>query len=297
MDDVTVIFERDRPYLFGVAYRLLGTRQDAEDVLQEAWIRFSAVPLAEVETPRAYLVTVVTRLALDVLRSARKVRERYVGPWLPDPAPTERLREGDPADSLALRQSALFAFLWLLERLNPVERAVLVLHEAFDYDHAEIGRVIGRSAAASRQALHRARQRLEAARLEERLRPPRPVDERGQQLARHFLGAAEAGDMRPLLDQLAEDVLLVSDSGGRRVIAARRPIYGRDRVRRGLLGVARKELPVRLTRAEYNGTPGLVGYQGGRPAVLLLFGLDGDGAITEVFVHRNPDRLGGLLQP
>src|SRR5690606_10240916 len=128
MEDTTAVFERHRAYLFGVAYRLLGTSQDAEDVLQEAWIRFREVTLADIEVPRAYLVTVVTRLSLDVLRSARKVRETYVGPWLPDPVPAERLLEGDPSDSLAQRQTALIAFLWLLERLSPVERAALVLH-------------------------------------------------------------------------------------------------------------------------------------------------------------------------
>lgn len=297
MDESTAIFECHRAYLFGVAYRLLGTAQDSEDVLQEAWIRFTGVTLEDVETPRAYLVTIVTRLSLDVLRSARRVREAYVGPWLPDPVPTGQLREGDPSDSLALRQTSLIAFLWLLEHLNPVERAALVLHEAFDYDHAEIGRIIGRTPAASRQALHRARRHLEAARREERLRPLRAIDERGRTLALRFLAAAEDGHMRPLLEQLAEDVVLVSDAGGRRAIAAGRPIYGRDRVRRGLLGVARKEPPVRLTRAEYNGAPAVVGYDGTKLAVILVFGLDEIGAITEIFVYRNPDRLATFVQP
>lgn len=297
IDESTVVFERHRAYLFGVAYRLLGTSQDAEDVLQEAWIRFRGVMLEDVETPRPYLVTIVTRLSLDILRSARVVRETYVGPWLPDPVPTGRLGEGDPADSLALRQTSLIAFLWLLERLNPIERAALVLHEAFDFDHEEIGRIIGRTAVASRQALHRARARLEAARGQERLRPLRAIDGRGQRLALRFLEAAEEGHMRPLLEQLAEDVVLVSDAGGRRAIAAGRPIYGRDRVRRGLLGVARKEPPVRLARAEYNGAPALVGYDGAKPAVILLFGLDEIGAITEIFVYRNPDRLAAIVTP
>lgn len=291
MDDTTRLFEQHRGYLFGVAYRLLGSVPDADDVVQEAWLRFTRVAAEEVTSPRAYLVTIVTRLSLDVLRSARPARESYPGPWLPDPVPTRALVEGDPGEALALRQTASLAFLWLIEKLNPVQRAVLVLHEAFDYDHDEIGRIIGCTAVASRQALRRARQRLEKARIEEGLRAPRVIGEREQLLARRFLDAAEEGKMRPLLELLAADVLLVSDSGGRTRIAARRPVRGSDRVRRGLLGVARKEPPVTLTRGEFNGCPALTGYNQGAPVVVMVFGMDEHGSITEILIHRNPDRL------
>ncbi len=290
MDDATAIFERHRAHLFGVAYRLLGSAQDAEDVLQDAWIRFSRVAPEEVESPRPYLVTVVTRLALDVLRSAHARREAYVGPWLPEPVPTHRLRDDEPAEWLARQQSASIAFLWLLERLNPVERAVLVLHDAFDYGHEEIGRVIGRTAVASRQALRRARRRVDEARTAEGLRPAHPADEHGRRAMQRFVAAAEEGNLQPLLDLLAADVVLVSDGGGR-AVAATRPVSGRDRVSRLLSGFAAKETVDRVDAAEYNGQPALRAYRGGRLVALFVFAFDPAGELVQVFVLRNPEKL------
>lgn len=290
MDDATAIFERHRPHLFGVAYRLLGSAQDAEDVVQEAWIRFSRVPLEDVESPRPYLVTIVTRLALDVLRSARALRETYVGPWLPEPVPTERLAEAEPGEWLARQQTASIAFLWLLERLNPVERAVLVLHDAFDYSHEEIGRIIGRTAVASRQALRRARRRVEEGRAAEGLRPGLPPDDRHRRLARTFIEAAEGGSLQSLLDLLAEDVVMVSDGGGR-ASAATRPVLGRDRVSRLLAGIAAHFPEGRIAAGDYNGAPSLLGYWRGALVLLFVFGFDADGEITEIFAIRNPDKL------
>jgi RNA polymerase sigma-70 factor (ECF subfamily) len=293
MDDATAVFERHRSHLFGVAYRLLGSAQDAEDVLQEAWIRFSGVALEDIESPRPYLVTIVTRLALDVLRSARVSREAYVGPWLPEPVRTERLDEGEPGEWLARRQTASMAFLWLLERLNPVERAVLVLHDAFDYSHEEIGRIIGRTAVASRQALRRARQRIEAARAAEGLRPERAPDAHHRRLTRGFLDAARGGDLQSLVDLLAEDVVMVSDGGGH-AAAATRPVAGRERVSKLLAGIAAKVPVDRIEPAEFNGAPGIVAYWGGRAEVLFLFGFDDVGAVTQIFAIRNPEKLARL---
>jgi RNA polymerase sigma-70 factor (ECF subfamily) len=293
MDDATALFERHRPHLFGVAYRMLGSAQDAEDVLQEAWIRFSRVAPEDVESPRPYLVTVVTRLALDVLRSARAARESYVGPWLPEPVPSDRLEDGEPGEQLARRQTASMAFLWLLERLNPVERAVLVLHDAFDYSHEEIGRIIGRTAVASRQALRRARRRVDEARASEGLRAPVAPDARHRRLARTFIDAAEGGSLQSLIDLLAEDVVFVADGGGR-AVAAIRPIVGRDRVARLLAGIAGKEPHDRVAAAGYNGAPALIAYWRGRPMVLFVFGVDETGAVTEVFAVRNPEKLAGV---
>ena len=210
------LFEPHRRYLFAVAYRILGIAEDAEDVVQDAWLRFASAPIdvSDLERPRGYLVTIVTRLAIDVLRSARRQREDYVGVWLPEPIPTAEALVPDPVESA---ESVSIAFLLLLERLNPVERAVLVLHDVFDLSHAEIASAIDKSAAASRQALKRARDEL--GRRGTPLRPGRArstsPSSHGNELAKRFLTASRTGDLDSLASVLAQDVVLMSDGGGK----------------------------------------------------------------------------------
>ena len=285
-DDRDGLFARPRPYLFAVAYRLLGLAEDAEDVLQDAWLRFSAAGVDEVEHPRAYLVAIVTRLCIDLLRSARRRREEYVGVWLPEPVPT---REALADDLLAEAESASFAFLLLLERLSPLQRAVLVLHDVFDYSHAEVGQAIGRTAAASRQLLRRARLQLGDA-----TRPTSPPTDVARELVTRFVDAASAGDVEGFLGALAPDVVLMSDGGGR-VPAVPRPLAGRSRVAQFLGGVSRKSSargtawgPVIPT--ELNARPALLVYQDGALTNAFVLDVTGEG-VTAIYVVRNPDKL------
>lgn len=278
-------FQEHRPLLFHIAYRMLGTVSDAEDIVQEAWIRWQRGG-AEAEAPRAYLGQVVTRLSIDRLREARRAREEYVGPWLPEPLLTEPA--GDAADVAAVRSETLrTGFLVLLERLGPVERAVFVLREAFDYDYAEIADIVGKSEAACRQILVRAHRHMVSGR-------PRFTDRQAnERIAMSFLSALAMGDLGQIERLLAEDAVYYSDGGGK-VAAARNPIYGADRITRFLCGVMSK-LPAGLERRP--------AYINGEPGVLLL--IDGqlygtmvvecaDGRVRAVHSVRNPDKLAHL---
>jgi RNA polymerase sigma-70 factor (ECF subfamily) len=279
------VFAEQRPYLFAVAYRLLASAEDAEDTLQDAWLRFAGIDLDELESPRAYLVTVVTRLCLDVLKSARRRREEYVGTWLPEPVPSEAAL---PEELAERADSASFAFLLLLERLNPVERAVVVLHDVFDYSHEEVGATIGRSAAASRQALRRARQRLGAID-----RPPRRPSAHARELVARFFEATTSGDMDGLVSALARDVVLLSDGGGQ-ARSANRPLAGRTLVSRFWAAVSRLAgPPARVEPLELNGQAGALLFEGGVLTTAMLFDVD-RGEVTGIYVVRNPEKLRGL---
>ena len=284
--DHAVLFAEHRPYLFAVAYRMLGIAEDSEDILQDAWIRFSELRVEELEHPRAYLVTIVTRLCVDLLRSARRRREEYVGVWLPEPVCTREVL----ADHLIEQaESASFAFLLLLERLSPVERAILVLHDVFDYSHDEVAAAIGRTPAASRQALRRARLRLGGA------TPPKsPPTEKARELVGQFHKAARAGDVATFLGSLAPDVVLMSDGGGR-VPAVKRPLAGSTRVGRFLATVSQQGAwsPVVLT--ELNAQPAILIYEGGALTNALLLDVTSQG-ITAIYVVRNPDKLRRLAR-
>ena len=214
-----------RPYLFSIAYRFVGSASEAEDLVQEAFVRYVAAQPAEVQSERAYLSTIVTRLCLDHLKSARTKREAYVGPWLPEPVLTEQGELG-PLESAEQRDLVSLAMLVVLERLSPEERAVFVLHEAFDYPFAELGTLLGKSAPACRQLFHRARERIAAGRT--RFSAPRAAQ---QGLVDQFIAAARRGDIRSLASALAEDVTAWGDGGGK-VFAARLPIAGREAVLR-----------------------------------------------------------------
>jgi RNA polymerase sigma-70 factor, ECF subfamily len=280
-------FDAYRPLLFSIAYRMLGSVMDAEDVVQDAYLRWQSAADAAVESPKAYLSTIVTRLCLDHLRSARVQREEYVGPWLPEPLVTEQAP--DVADTAALHESLSMAFLVLLESLTPVERAVFLLHDVFGYEFTEIAAIVGKSEANCRQLARRARGYVEA-------RRPRfePSTAQQDRLTRQFLRACTTGDLPGLVATLADDVTCWSDGGGK-VAATRRPVRGRDAVARLLVGIARKApagLDTRLTCV--NGQPGFVSYLDGRPFAVLLLDI-ADARIQGVRLVINPDKLQHLL--
>jgi RNA polymerase sigma-70 factor (ECF subfamily) len=274
-----VDFEAHRPLLFGIAYRMLGDRAAAEDAVQETFLRARDAP--PLESPRAWLSTVVTRLCLDQLKSARARRESYVGPWLPEPLPTSD-------DPLLSRETISIAFLVLLETLSPVERAVFLLHEVFDYSHAEVAEIVGKEEAAVRQILHRAKQHVVA-------RRPRFAGsrEQHQRLLMGFVQACTGGDVDGLKKLLADDVVSLSDGGGK-VLAALNPVEGADKVARMLVGLTRKGAAGATWELRtINGDIAVVGFLGGRVDSVLTLATDGE-KITEIEIVRNPDKLSRL---
>ena len=277
-------FEGLRPRLFGIAYRMLGTRAEAEDVVQEAWLRLERA--GAVDSVDGFLVTAVTRLSIDHLRLARVRRERYVGPWLPEPLTTPE--EEDPARQVERAEALSLALLRVLDRLDPVQRAVFLLREVFDYPYEDVARVVGRRVDHCRQLARRARERVRDE------RPPMEADPaEHERLLERFVAAADAGDLAGLEALLAEDVVLLSDGGGK-VPAALNPIHGRDRVARFMVGVRKKatgDVSVRLARA--NGLPAALVYVDGRIGSLLAVDVR-DGRVAAVFSVRNPDKLKGL---
>jgi RNA polymerase sigma-70 factor (ECF subfamily) len=282
MDRVTE-FETYRPLLFSIAYRMLGRAMDAEDAVQEIFLRWQRVIETDVQSPKAYLSAMVTRLCIDQLKSARAQREEYLGPWLPEPILTENLP--GMTDTLELADSLSTAFLLLLENLSPVERAVFLLHDVFDYEYAEIAHIVGKSEANCRQLLKRAKAHLAAHRPRFDASP-----EEQAQLTRQFVAACTQGDMQGLLSLLADDVVEYSDGGGK-VKSARRPIYGPDRVARLIFGLLRKAPPKVTSRiAHLNGQPGVISYLDGRPLNAITFHVVA-GRIEAIYIVTNPDKL------
>ena len=279
-------FERHRSLLFSIAYRMLGSVVDAEDLVQEAYLRWREAPEEEVRSPKSYLSAVVTRLSIDRLRSARVKREEYVGPWLPEPLLSDRAEEG--ADPIELDESLSMAFLVLLESLNPVERAVFLLREVFDYDYEEISRIVGKSEDNCRQIARRARQSVAA-------RRPRfdrsPAQE--ERLTERFVEACVSGDMEGLIGLLSEDVTLWSDGGGK-VAAAPYPIHGPRAVARFLLGVLRTVPPGFSARpTQINGGRGVVGYVDGHATSVVALDFE-DGRLRGIRIVVNPQKLRAL---
>ncbi len=276
-------FETQRGRLFGLAYRLLGSAAEAEDVVQDAYLRWSGVDHSTIRAPSAWLAKVVTNLCLNRLTSARVQRERYVGPWLPEPVLTEHGALG-PLETAEQRDSVSLAMLVLLERLTPPERAVFVLREAFGYGHREIAEVMELTEANCRQLYRRAGQRLAD---RPRFQPDREARRR---LADRFLKAARDGDLTALESVLAEDVTSWADGGGQ-VGTARRPITGRDRVARYLTGGWRK-IPgdLEFTYAEVNGTPGYLIAVAGTVLGLVTLQVHAD-QIAVVHIVANPEKL------
>ncbi|MGW7644671.1 RNA polymerase sigma-70 factor [Streptomyces bobili] len=288
-DTLTDVFEEHRSFLLGVAYRMLGRVADAEDVVQDAWLRWAAADRGDVREPRAYLVRVVTRLALDRLARIKTRNEAYVGPWLPEPYVTDfGDTVQDTAERAVLADSVSLAVLVVLEALSPLERAVFVLREAFGYPHADIAAVLDRSESAVRQLAGRARRHVDE-------RRPRydvdPVQRR--ELTERFLAAATEGDLEGLLDLLAPDVRLVGDSGGKSK-APLRVLESADHVGRFLVGVSRKGVPDMSVRVlELNGGPAVLILSGGKPDSVLQLDVV-DGRVQTVYAVRNPDKLRAL---
>jgi RNA polymerase sigma-70 factor (TIGR02957 family) len=271
-------FVAHRGLLFTVAYEMLGSAVDAEDVVQETWLRWADVDQAEVHDPRAYLVRIVTRQALNRLRTVSRRREDYVGEWLPEPLATGP----DVAEDAELAESVSIAMLTVLETLGPAERAVFVLHEVFETPYDEIADIVGKTPAAVRQIGHRAREHVAA-------RRPRMAVDRAEQQAtvEKFMAAVSSGDMQALLEVLAPDVVLIADGGGV-VRAARQPITGVDRVAAFLVRVA--ELPgLVATVTSLNGMPAACFDLGGEVSAVSL--AVEDGRITRIFAMRNPHKL------
>ncbi|RBY93456.1 RNA polymerase subunit sigma-24 [Blastococcus sp. TF02-8] len=289
-------FDRHRGLLFSVAYQMLGSVADAEDVVQDTWLRWSAADRRDVAEPRAYLVQITSRLALDRLGSARARRETYVGPWLPEPiltgAGTVAAAPGpaDPSEAAETGERVSLAMLVVLETLSPAERAVFVLREVFGMSVAEVAAALGRTEPAVRQMAHRAREHVQAR------RPRFDTDQRTQQeVTERFVAACAGGDLEALLAALSPDVVLVSDGGGK-AKAALRPITGADKVARFALGVAAQGMALpglRIEVAEVNGDPGIVAWTDGEPMLAMSLVVVG-GRVEQILLVRNPDKLAGI---
>jgi RNA polymerase sigma factor (sigma-70 family) len=299
-DVTTDVFEQHRSVLVGVAYRVLGSATDAEDVVQDAWLRWSSADREAVADPRAYLVTVTTRLAIDRLRRAASRRETYVGEWLPEPVSTEP----DLAERTELAESVEFALLVVLETLSPLERAVFVLHEAFGLPFGEVAEILDRQEPAVRQLGHRAREHVRA-------RRPRYDVDQGQRRAvtERFLAACTTGDLEGLSALFAPDAQLVSDGGGI-ARAPRRTIVGADKVTRFVHAIANEagaavflasiglpvDAPVEYAVADVNGAPALAAFVGERCVVVVLLVIQ-DGLVAAAYLVANPDKLGAVSRP
>ncbi len=274
-------FNQHRSLLFAIAYRMLGTVTDAEDMVQETFLRWQQTAEATVKSAKTYLSTIITRLCTDHLRSARVQREQYVGPWLPEPIMTQQTN--DPAAQIELADSLSMAFLVMLERLSPIERAVFLLREVFDYDYDGIAHVVGKSPANCRQILRRSRQHLADQ------RPRFPVSPQQQeQITAKFLEASNQGNLQGLLTLLAKDVTLWSDSGGK-VKAALKPLHGDMKVARFLLAVRSKLLST-LRIIEINGQLGILYSANDDIHTLVTFEIV-NGFIQSIYSVRNPDKL------
>ncbi len=280
-------FETYRPYLFAIAYRMLGSAMDAEDLVQETYLRSQGTPLDTIRSLKAFLTTIMIRLCMDQLQLARRQREVYVGPWLPEPiltAPTPASE--DPAERVDREESISLAFLVLLEQLQPFERAVFLLREVFAYEFAEIATMLDKSEAACRRSFSRAKLHLRAH------RPRFPASpETHRQLLTGFLQAAQGGEMIPLMNLLSEQVTLWADAGGKIKQAALRPIVGRDAVARFSLGTVRF-LPedYRVELAEVNGQAAFIIRTGGQALFVLSIEVEAE-RIQAIRIIANPEKL------
>jgi RNA polymerase sigma-70 factor (ECF subfamily) len=299
---IEAVFAAERARLVGLAYRITGSRLDAEDVVQEAWLRAQRVDGADLDRPEAWFTRVVSRLALDHLKSARRRRETYVGPWLPEPVrtlPVPRPRAGvtpgavtaddDPAELAAVAESLTFGFLRLLETLGPAERVVFLLADVFDTPYDEIAAVVDRTPEACRQLASRARRRVRSGNVRHDL----PDD--AQQVVGELLAAVAAGDVDQVISLMADDIVVVSD-GGARTYTARRPVVGSKRAARYMVNLAQRWLPrVDVELMAINGESGLVMRLRGHDELFLALAVQvSDGRAVAVHLIRNPDKLAAL---
>ena len=277
-----------RPLLFTIAYEILGSATEADDVLQDSYLRWADVDLSAVHDTKSYLAQLVTRQALNALRAGARRREEYVGPWLPEPL---LLDEHDPSADVVLAESVSMAMLVLLETLSPDERAVFVLREVFGFDYAEIGEAVGKPAPTVRQVAHRAREHVRARRKRFDAKDP----QRNAEIAAQFLATAATGDVDALMTMLAPDATWMADSGGK-VSAARRPVVGADKVARAIAGLMRRALAEAALRVEMvncNSAPAVLMYLGDQLEGVITVEITGD-KITNFYVMRNPDKLAAM---
>lgn len=278
------IFNTHRPLLFGIAYRMLGSVSEAEDMVQELWLRWQKQDLAGIQSPKAWLVSAVTRLCIDQLRSARHEREQYYGVWLPEPLmPTTT--DAEPDASAELADSLTMAFMLMLESLDPTGRAVFLLREVFDYEYADIAAIVGKSEANCRQIVRRAKAELQAP-----AQPPTPPTEQARQLVELFIAASATGDVKQVLALLGEEPTVYSDGGGK-VKAVRDPIHGADFVSRFFVGIWPRFMAKFERRfVDINGSPGLVMSSGGQVHYAFSFEI-ADNRVRAIYVISNPDKL------
>jgi RNA polymerase sigma-70 factor, ECF subfamily len=274
--------------LFTIAYEILGTATESDDVLQDSYLRWAEVDLSTVRDSKSYLARLVTRQALNALRAGARRREDYVGPWLPEPL---LLDEQDPSADVVLAESVSMAMLVLLETLGPDERAVFVLREVFGFDYNEIAAAVDKSSAAVRQIAHRAREHVQA-----RRRRFAPVDpEQNARITAEFMAAASNGDVQTVMSMLAPDVAWTADSGGK-ASAARRPVVGAEKVARAVVGLVSRGMRIPDVRVETvicNSAPAVMLYRGDHLEGIFTVEIV-DGTITNFYVMRNPDKLAAL---
>jgi RNA polymerase sigma-70 factor (ECF subfamily) len=279
------VFEQERPRLLGLAYRMLGTLADAEDVVQEAWLRWQRADPMNLERPQAWLTTVTARLALDCLRTIRRRREDYPGPWLPEPM----VIAPGPEEVAELSESLTLGFLTLLERLGPVERAIFLLTEVFGFSSSEVSDTIGKSEVACRQIASRARRRL-------RETPGRSATANERRVVDELLAAVAQGDVDGALARVAPDAVLITDGGSQRR-AARHPVVGAQRVVRFLTNLSRRSYGgAHVLPATINGDPGFIVSLDGVVDFAAAFELEDD-RVAAIWLVRNPDKLEHLLEP
>ena len=292
--DILGQFESYRPLMFSIAYRMLGSAMEAEDIVQEAYLRYQGAAPAAIRSPKAFLSTVVTRLCLNQLESARVKREAYVGPWLPEPVLTEAGEViagapmlNSPAHQAELHESIAVAFLVLLEQLTPVERAVFLLREVFDYEYAEIAEILDKDETACRQLFSRARKHIADHRPRFKSTP-----EQHRQLLGQFLQAVSTGELGGLMTLLSSDVTMWADGGGKVRGAATQPLHGRAAVAQFVLASTRYlTASAQAEIAEANGQPAAILRVGGKTMVVILIEVDDD-HVREIRVIGNPDKLG-----
>jgi RNA polymerase sigma-70 factor (ECF subfamily) len=285
-------FQSYRPLMFSIAYRMLGSATEAEDIVQEAYLRYQAVAPGTIQSPKAFLSTIVTRLCLNQLQSAREQRETYIGPWLPEPILTETDERANPKHLAEMHDSISFAFLVLLEELTPLERAVFLLREVFDYEYAEIAAILEKDAAACRQIFSRAKKHVAEGK-------PRfaPAPEAHRRLLSQFMQAAGEGDLQGLTTLLSEDVVMWADGGGKARGAAIHPLHGRNAVVQFMLASTRL-LPAgaQTEMAAVNGELAMIVRASGKAFLVLSITADDD-QVREIRVVGNPDKLNWVSVP
>ncbi|MBD0382451.1 RNA polymerase sigma-70 factor [Paenibacillus sedimenti] len=281
--DIANLYDTYKPLLFSIAYRMLGSVADAEDMVQDTFMHAQQLQEDQVQHTKAYLCKMVTNRCIDYAQSARKRRELYVGDWLPEPL---LLNDDDPLHAIERDETFSYAFMVYMEKLTPVERAVFILREAFEYEYTDIGEIVGKSEANCRQIFSRLKRKLQ-----EDQAPAIHADEHAYSLAQQVLQASSTGNLEGLIRSLTEDVILYSDGGGK-AVAALHPILGRDRVMRFLLGIyAKNQEHYQYHLVNMNGQSGIIVTEEGKPVTAINIELDAEGRVHRLFFMRNPDKL------